>query len=613
MHENARFCGHSFARSLPGKPGVYRLLAEGKVIYVGKARNLKKRVASYFRSGRQLGAKIAAMVAQVTAIEVTVTHTENEALILESNQIKDLKPRYNVVLRDDKSYPYIYLSTDQEFPRISFHRGARSGKGRYFGPYPSAGAVRSTLSLLQKLFMIRLCEDSFFRNRTRPCLQYQIKRCTAPCVGLIDADSYREDMQHAQMFLEGRNQEVIEALIERMTESAAGREYERAARYRDQIYALQRVQQKQYISAERGDLDIVACAVKDGIGAVQVFFIRKGHNLGNKTFFPRHPREDTSPEILAAFLSQYYLAPAPRAERQIPAEIICNHALDEFVLLSEVLSGVAQKKVRITFDVRGERARWLQMAVANAEIAALQRAQACASYLARFDALREALQLEPIKRIECFDVSHTGGEAAVASCVVFGQEGPIKSAYRRFNIKGVAPGDDYAAMHEALTRCYTRRQREEAILPDLVLIDGGKGQVTQAREVLEKLQLNDLSVIGVAKGQSRKPGLETLVLWDGSFGPRLAPQSEALHLIQEIRDEAHRFAITGHRQRRAKRRSESPLEHIGGIGRIRRQRLMQHFGGLQGVERAGVEDLTKVPGISRELAQKIYDNFHGSR
>lgn len=610
MSEAPAFDGRAAAAALTGKPGVYRMLdARGAVLYVGKARSLRKRVASYFQRTDRHGPRIRAMLAQVAGLEVTVTRTENEALILESNLIKELRPRYNIVLRDDKSYPYIYLSSHQDFPRLAFHRGARKGKGRWFGPYPSAGAVRATLNLLQKLFLIRQCEDSFFRNRSRPCLQYQIQRCTAPCVGYIDAAAYQEDVAHAVLFLEGRSREVVEALVRRMEEASGRLEFERAARYRDQIHQLQKVQQRQYISGEGGDADIVACARREDAACVQLFFIRGGHNLGNKAFFPQHTAEASAAEILAAFVAQYYLAGG--AERAVPAEILLSEELADSGLLARALSARAGRRVVLSRPQRGERARWVDMALANAELALGQRLTGEGDLQRRLEALGEALALEePPGRIECFDVSHTGGEATVASCVVFDAEGPKKSDYRRFNIEGVEPGDDYAAMHQAISRRYTRLKREEARMPDLLLIDGGKGQVAEARRALEALQVNGVPVVGVAKGPSRRPGLETLILSDGRRSLSLDPASPALHLIQQIRDEAHRFAITGHRQRRAKARSQSPLEGIPGVGAKRRQSLMQRFGGLQGIARAGVEDLARVPGVSQALAQRIYDLFH---
>jgi len=605
----ATFDGLEQARGLPPRPGVYRFLdARGAVLYVGKARNLRKRVSSYFQRGGQLEARIASMRSQVAGIEVMATRTEGEALLLESNLIKEHRPRYNVVLRDDKSYPYIYLSSDQAFPRLSFHRGGKSGKGRYFGPYPSAGAVRATLNHLQKLFQLRSCEDSYFDNRTRPCLQHQIGRCTAPCVGLIDAERYRADVANAVLFLEGRSDEIIDVLGEKMEAAAAALDYERAARLRDQIADLKRVQARQYVSAEAGDVDVVALAAQADAACVEVMYIRHGHNLGNKSFFPAHAAQAPPGEVLQAFVSQYYLG---NRERELPREIILSDPLEEAELYAEQLSARAGARVRIASGVRGERARWVQIALENARIALAQRLAGQDDAGRRWQALKDALELEEAPgRIECFDVSHTRGEATVAACVVFGPEGPVKSDYRRFNIEGITAGDDFAAMSQALERRYRRLVEEEAVLPDLLLIDGGKGQVGAARRVLAALQVHSVTVLGVAKGAARRPGLETLVLADGRQTRHLGADSPALHLIQRIRDEAHRFAITGHRQRRAKGRVESSLERISGIGAKRRRALMRHFGGLQGIARAGVEELAAVPGISRALAQRIYDNLH---
>lgn len=603
------FDPRAYCRTLTQRPGVYRMLdGRGTVIYVGKARNLKKRVSSYFNASRRLEPKTGAMVAQVVAIEVTATHTENEALILECNLIKELRPRYNVVLRDDKSYPYIHLSAGP-YPRLSFHRGARSRPGRYFGPYSSAGATRETLHLLQKLFQVRPCRDSIFNNRSRPCLQHQIKRCSAPCVQLIGQEAYAADVAHAVMFLEGRSQEAIDGLVQRMEAASAALDFEQAARLRNQIWSLQRIQQRQYVSAGNGDVDVIACVAEHGVGCVQVFSIRGGHNLGNKAFFPEHTGDTDEAAILAAFLPQYYLA--GQSDRVIPRRILLSHALAEVDWLAGVLSDRLGRSVSLQHEVRAERARWLDMALENARIALTQRLASRSGKNQRTGALAEALGLEaPLERIECFDISHTRGEATVASCVVFGPEGALKSDYRRFNIEGITPGDDYAAMQQALTRRYSRVQREEGRLPDLLLIDGGRGQVAEAQAVLESLQIDGVMVVGVAKGPSRKPGLETLVLVDDSDRPGLRLPGQALHLVQEVRDEAHRFAITGHRQRRARARRTSPLEDVPGIGARRRQALIQHFGGLQGVQRAGVEDLAKVPGINRALALKIYELFH---
>lgn len=592
---------------LPGQPGVYRMLdARAQVIYVGKARDLRKRVGSYFTRQAGHSPKVRAMVMQIADLEVVVTRNENEALILESNLIKELRPRYNVVLRDDKSYPYIYVTLEHDFPRIGFHRGARNGAGRYFGPYPGAGAVRATLNLLQKLFAVRQCEDSFFSNRTRPCLQYQIKRCTGPCVGMVSKEDYRRDIDSAILFLAGRSQEVVETLVARMQDAADKLEYERAGQLRDQIGKLQRVQAEQHITAEAGDFDIVVCRKRDDIGCVQVFFVRGGRHLGNKTFFPAHTRESTPVEIVDAFLPQFYLA--GNTERDIPPDIILAEAPDEPEWLVDALTERRGGAVRLRLNVRGERARWLEMAEQNAEQALAERIATDDNQQRRLEALREALDLpEPPARIECFDISHTRGEATVASCVVFGPQGAMKSDYRRFNIEGITAGDDYAAMHQALMRRYSRLKKEEAAMPDLLLIDGGAGQVAQAVAVLAELQIEGIMVVGVAKGTTRKPGLENLIVNDGRDERVLPRDSAALHLIQQVRDEAHRFAITAHRQARSRNRNRSPLEAIPGIGAKRRQRVMQHFGGLQGLARASIDDLQRIPGISKQLAEAIHD------
>ena len=598
------FDHRSFLDSLTSRPGVYRMLdGGGEVLYVGKARDLKRRVASYF--SRSLNGRLQRMVSRVRDIQVTVTHTEAEALLLENTLIKSLKPRYNILLRDDKSYPYIHLS-EHPFPQLSFHRGSTRGPGRFFGPYPSAGAVRETLRLMQKLFPIRQCDDGFYRNRSRPCLQYQIRRCTAPCVGLVDEADYARDVQDAVLFLEGRADRIVEGLVQRMERAAAGLEFEQAARYRDQVAALRRIQERQYVSGERGDLDIVACAVEGGTACVQLFYIRQGRNLGNKVFFPRMPAEEGAGRVLSAFLTQYYIG------KQIPSEIIVSDPVGEAELLEEVLAGAAGRRVRIRHRVRAHRARWLEMARQNARLALEGRLASRAGMQERVSALQQVLELdEPPARMECFDISHTGGELTVASCVVFGSEGPLKSDYRRFNIDGITPGDDYAAMEQALTRRYTRIQSGEGSLPDVLFIDGGRGQLGAVAGVLEELAVQGVTLVGVAKGADRKPGLEQLFLF-GRRAPIILPaNSPALHLIQQIRDEAHRFAVSGHRQRRDKRRRTSRLEEIPGIGSKRRQQLLRQFGGLQGIARAGVEDLTRVQGISRRLAEQIYQSFHG--
>jgi len=604
------FDSKAFLKTLTARPGVYRMYdAAGEILYVGKARNLKKRVASYFTRSDS-GAKTQALVAQIQRIEVTVTHTEGEALLLENNLIKALQPRYNILLRDDKGYPYIHLS-DDEFPRLSFYRGKRGGRGRYFGPYPSSNAVRESLNLMQKLFPVRQCDNTFYSNRSRACLQYQIKRCSGPCVGLVTRERYLEQVRHAVMFLEGKNSEVIDELARRMEAAAGELDFEAAALYRDQIANLRRVQERQYVSGSAGaDCDVIAVASAAGAACVQVFFIRGGHNLGNKTFYPRNAAGSDPAELLGAFLPQYYLTDA-QGERPIPPEILLGQALEEEAALAEVLSEQAGRRVTLSSRLRGERARWAEMARNNAQHALAAHLASKANLLGRFEALQEALHLEAMpQRIECFDISHTMGERTVASCVVFDWEGPVKSDYRRYNIEDITPGDDYAAMYQALSRRFRRLQEGEGKAPDILLIDGGTGQVQQAHDVLEELAVAGILVVGVAKGPTRKAGLEQLVLSGGEAPTILPPESPALHLIQQVRDEAHRFAITGHRQRRAKARRTSSLEDIPGLGPKRRQQLLRQFGGLQEVARAGVEDLAKVHGISRQLAQRIYDALH---
>ena len=606
----ARFDKRSFIRTLTNDPGVYRLHDRfGRVLYVGKARSLRKRVASYFRPPQQLEPKTRALMSHAHSVEVTVTRTETEALLLENNLIKEHRPRYNVVLRDDKSFPYIHVTTGDAFPRLSFHRGPRRGTGRYFGPFASAGATRITLSQLQKLFRVRQCEDSFFENRSRPCLQYQIERCTAPCVGLIDEATYDEDVRHAIMFLEGKSEEMIEEMVRRMETASHALEFELAARYRDQIANLRRVQARQYVSGAKGNVDVIATRAREGVAVVELFVIRNGQNLGSRTLRPAHGGDVDENELLRAFLPQHYLSRSGR-ERPVPDEILLSHTVPDLQVLEQVIAEQSGRRVNIRSNVRGERARWVEMAVDNAEIALRQRIASRANLHRQFDALQELLGLDnPPARIECFDVSHTGGESMVASCVVFEPDGAKKSDYRRFSINGVKAGDDYGALRNALERRYTRLRRENAVLPDLLMIDGGRGQLKQACDMLADLQISGMVAIGIAKGTSRKPGFEQIFV-PGRVAPLMPPSdSVALHLIQRIRDEAHRFAVTGHRNQRLRTRRESVLEQIPGIGARRRQRLLNEFGGLQGVSRAGVEDLMRVRGISRDLALAVYEAF----
>ena len=599
-----------YLKTLTSLPGVYCMQdVQGQVIYVGKAKNLKKRVSSYFVSSKTDSPKTQVMIKQVENIEVTVTHTENEALILENNLIKSYKPRYNILFRDDKSYPYLYLSSDHDYPHFRYHRGALKGNGKYFGPYPGAGSVKRTLNLLQKLFLIRSCEDSVFANRSRPCLQYQIKRCSAPCVDIVSKEDYSRDIKHATLFLEGKNDEVIKSLNEPMQKASEALEFEVAARLRDQIRSLRDVQEKQHISTDAGDLDIVACATNGSHACIQLVIIRSGLNLGSRSYYPQNIAKQAEAELVSAFLSQFYLN--QNTQQKIPSEILISHEVDDFQIIEEVISEKAGRKIKLKFKVRGERVKWLSMAQENANLTLKHKLARNKNQQKRFESLKELLSFKkPIERMECFDISHTQGESTVGSCVVFGPEGPINSQYRQFNIKNITKGDDYAAMSQVVRRRYTRLIKEEAKLPDIILIDGGKGQISMAKKELDELQILDIPILGVAKGTSRKPGLENLILALEKKTIDCDSSSPALNMIQHIRDEAHRFAITAHRQRRKKTRNSSTLEGIEGIGSKRRQSLLKHFGGIQGIAKAGIDDLANVSGISKNLAQKIYENFH---
>jgi excinuclease ABC subunit C len=598
----------AFVESLPGRPGVYRMLDEaGGILYVGKAKNLRNRVGSYFLPSN-VQPKVQALVAKTAAMEVTITNSETEALLLEYNLIKKHRPRFNVVLRDDKSFPYLHLETHHEFPRLVFYRGSRKEPGRYFGPYPSAGAVRDTLQQLQKLFRIRNCEDTYFANRSRPCLQYQIQRCTAPCVGLVRKDSYAADVAAAVKVLEGRNDEVREDLARRMEEAAGKLHFEEAAQLRDQLAKLNVIQAQQIVTADSDhDADVIAVSGENGEYCVALMFVRAGRSLGSTTFFPKAPLAESS-EVLSQFVSQYYL------ERDVPSEILVAQEFEEMELLEATFAGRAGHKVRISNSVRGIRARWLELVQSNAEQALKMRGLARSSIEQSLDELREVFGLdEAPTRLECFDISHTSGTDTVASCVVFGVEGPIKDDYRRFNISGIQAGDDYAAMHQALSRRYKRVREGEVVKPDVLLIDGGKGQLAEAAKVIEELGISDLTLIGVAKGVDRRAGQEQLFLLGQDAPTILPPDSQALHLIQRVRDEAHRFAIAGHRRKRAKRHNQSILETIPGLGPVKRRELLKQFGGLQGILRAGVEDFVQVRGLGRDLAEVIYEHLHPGR
>jgi excinuclease ABC subunit C len=603
-----QFDAKVFVDSLPARPGVYRMLdSDGQILYVGKARNLKSRVGSYFQPSN-VQPKVQALIAKTANMEVTITNSDTEALLLEYNLIKRHRPRFNVVLRDDKSFPYLHLETQHEFPRLNFYRGSRKEPGKYFGPYPSAGAVRDTLQQLQKLFRIRNCDDSYFANRSRPCLQYQIQRCTAPCVGLVSKEHYARDVSAAIKVLEGRNDEVGEELGRRMDAAAERLEFEEAAQLRDQLAKLKVIQAQQIVTAGADhDADVIAIAAANGEYCVALMFVRAGRSLGSTTFFPKAPFAEL-PEVLAAFVMQYYL------ERDAPAEIIVEQDFEEMQLLETTLAQRLAHKVRICSSVRGIRARWLEMMHTNAEQALNMRRLARAGIESSLEDLREAFDLEEApNRLECFDISHTGGTDTVASCVVFGVEGPLKSDYRRFNISGIQPGDDYAAMYQALTRRYKRVRDGEIVKPDVLLIDGGKGQLAEAAKVLDELGVGGITLIGVAKGVDRRAGQEQLFLL-GQETPTILPSdSRALHLIQRVRDEAHRFAIAGHRKKRAKRHSQSILETIPGLGPVKRRELLKQFGGLQGILRAGIDDFIQIRGLGRELAQVIYEHLHPGR
>ena len=601
------FDAKAFLATLTELPGVYRMLdVGGNVLYVGKAKNLKKRVSSYFRENLA-SPRIAHMVSQIATIETTATRTEAEALLLENNLIKSLAPRYNILFRDDKSYPYIVLSKGK-FPRLGFFRGNPDRKADYFGPYPSSWAVRDSIHLLQKMFRLRTCEDTVFSNRSRPCLLYQIKRCSGPCVGFIATDDYAADVQLAAMFLHGKQQEVTRRLTKAMEEASARLAFEQAAIFRDQIQSLHQVQEKQFVSSSKGeDIDIFVAIREAGQLCVNLAMVRGGRHLGDRPFFPINAGDSDPADACTAFIDQHYAVhPAPTRilVHPLPAE-------DEPGETEAALAELAGRPVPVQ-EARGVTHKaWINMALQNARLAILARNQASAQQEQRLAALQDALQLaEPISRIECFDISHTMGEAAVASCVVYEGNRMKKSDYRRFNIRDIQPGDDYAAMRQAVTRRYDSLATGEGTAPDLILIDGGKGQVSSAFAALADLGLTHLPMIGVAKGEERKPGLETLIFPEGREPLQLPPQHPALHLIQEVRDEAHRFAITGHRAQRGKSRKTSTLESLPGIGPARRKALVTRFGGLPGVLAASPDQLAEVPGISRELAEKIYSALH---
>ncbi|CAI2452608.1 Excinuclease ABC subunit C [Serratia liquefaciens] len=603
-----RFDAKAFLSTVTSQPGVYRMYdATGTVIYVGKAKDLKKRLASYFR--QQVGSrKTETLVKNIAQIDVTVTHTETEALLLEHNYIKLYQPRYNVLLRDDKSYPLIFLSADSH-PRLAVHRGAKHAKGEYFGPFPNSYAVRETLALLQKLFPIRQCENSVYRNRSRPCLQYQIGRCLGPCVaGLVTEEEYRQQVDYVRLFLSGKDQQVLHQLIERMENASKTLNFEEAARIRDQIQAVRRVTERQFVSGNSDDLDVIGVAFESGMACLHVLFIRQGKVLGSRSYFPKVPGGTDMSEVVQTFVGQFYLQGSQM--RTLPAEILLDFTLPEKDLLAESLSELAGRKIQIQSKPRGDRARYLKLARTNAATALTTKLSQQSTIHQRLAELAKVLNLAEINRMECFDISHTMGEQTVASCVVFDSNGPLRSEYRRYNITGITPGDDYAAMAQVLKRRYGKALEEKKI-PDVIFIDGGKGQLGMAIDVFNSLNVtwdkNKPLLIGIAKGADRKAGLETLFFVPEGEGIALPSDSPALHVIQHIRDDSHNHAITGHRQRRAKVRNTSALELIDGVGPKRRQVLLKYMGGLQPLLNASVEEIAKVPGISQALAEKIYN------
>jgi len=602
-----KFDAESFLKQLTTRPGVYQMYdAAGGLLYVGKAKNLKNRVTSYFRASG-LSGKTMALVSRIRDIQVTVTTTERDALLLEHNLIKENHPPYNILLKDDKSYPYIYLSSEDKWPKLAFHRGPKRRKGEYFGPYPSAGAVRSTLHLMQKVFKVRQCEESYFRNRSRPCLQYQIGRCSGPCVGLVSDEDYRKQVENSALFLGGKSQKVMTRIADDMEAAAEKLEFEKAADYRDQLQRLQDVQSAQGIEGSRGELDLLAVKQAHGQACIQVLFVREGRVLGSRTYYPATQLEEDETSVLDAFIPQFYLS----GRQTIPQEIVVSHKPNDAQLLCDTLIERGKRKVAIKTQVRDARARWLQLAKQTAESNLESFLSGKQTMAGRLEALRRELDLDMTpSRMECFDISHSSGEATVASCVVFDSNGARKADYRKFNIDGITGGDDYAAMQQALERRYRRLSKGEGTLPDVLFIDGGKGQVSQAQQVLEQFELTTVKVVGVAKGTTRKAGFETLIDGDTGAESQLRGDNPALHLIQQIRDEAHRFAISGHRGRRGKARKQSTLEGIGGVGAKRRRDLLRHFGSIRGVENASVEEICKVEGISATLAQTIYDHLH---
>ncbi|PYF84065.1 MULTISPECIES: excinuclease ABC subunit UvrC [Marinomonas] len=605
---HSEFDPKHFVSNLTTRPGVYRMYdVNGELLYVGKAKNLKNRVASYFRV-TGLTTKTMALVSRIHSIEIAVTKSETEALLLEQTLIKQHRPPYNILLRDDKSYPYILLS-NHHHPALLFRRGDKTDKGTLFGPFPSGSAVKESLNTMQKVFKVRQCEDSTYSNRSRPCLQYQIKRCSGPCVNLISDEEYENDVRHARMFLQGKDQELTAEISAQMSAAAADMEFERAAELRDQIIQLKHIQEQQHVYGQTGEADIIAAIIQPGGLCVHVMMVRKGKVVGSKSHYPKMPIEITEGELLSSFIAQFYLG----GIQELPKTLIISHQLDDAEALVEGIFATTQKKIEVLDNVRGQRARWLELAKLNAEQGLQARLSDKRNHFSRITALQKLLGFsEAPMHMECFDISHSSGEATVASCVVFGPDGPDKKRYRSFNIEGVEAGDDYGAMKQALTRRYKRVKSGELDAPDVLLIDGGKGQLTQAEAVLKELGLVDIFLLGVAKGDTRKPGLETLYIGSKEDEVVLPPDSAALHLIQHIRDEAHRFAVKSHRRRRDKKRRHSVLEEIPGIGPNRRKELLTAFGGYQELLSASQENIAKVKGISAKKAEEIYLYLHKS-
>ena len=582
--------------------------AKGDILYVGKAKNLKNRLQSYFRS-TGLSVKTQALVSKIANIEVTPTRSEIEALLLEQGLIKSQKPPYNILLRDDKSYPYI-LITDHQYPRIDIHRGAKRKKGLYFGPYPSSGAVRQSLQFLQRTFLLRPCEDSVFSNRSRPCLQYQIKRCSAPCMGAeyVDPEYYAMQIKHAELFLKGEDKQLIGDLAEQMEQASSSLAFEKAAELRDQISALQQLQSEQVAETGSSNIDVISCQTQAGAACIHVLYIRSGRVLGSRSYFPKDALAGTAETLLSAFIPQYYLN---QANRDYPREIVLDRSLEDSELIEQALATACNRKISITHNVIGHRAKWIQLAASAAEQNLKTRITSKENMAGRFEALRAVLGMEEVPmRLECYDISHTQGEKTVGACVVFDLQGPKKADYRQYNVEDIVGGDDYAAMRQVLTRRYTRLQKGEGKLPDILIVDGGKGQLNQARAVFEELGVTNVVLLGVAKGTTRKAGFETLYLETVAGEFTLDSDSPALHLIQHIRDEAHRFCITGHKNRRDKARKASVLEGVAGVGPKRRKELLRHFGGLQEIQAAGIDDLAKIPSINKKLAEDIYSALH---